>query len=83
MVREGGLFLPLGRIGVSVTSFFSTHLVRNRPALYQKKPPYMFEIAKNIFSPHLDMPRGVFGLSDRRSVAPSSGVFRRRLQVIA
>ena len=59
----------------------------------------MFEINKIIFRPHLDMSRGVFGLPgkaytkltvviccqicDRRSVAPSSGNFRRRLRVTA
>ena len=55
-------FLLFCRVGVPIISFSSIHLVRTRPALYEKKPAYMFEMNKIIFRPHLDMSRGIFGL---------------------
>ena len=79
-------FLPLCRVGVTIVSFSSIHLVISRPALYIKKPSCMFEMNITIFRPHLDMSRGVFGLPGKdenescqifhmKSVAPSSGDF--------
>ena len=40
-------------------------MVPTRPALFKKKPPYMFEIIKTNYRPNLDMSRGVFGLPGR------------------
>ena len=94
----GFFLLSFCRDGVTIISFSSIHLVITRPALYKKKPAYMFEINNIIFRPHLDMYRGVFGLPGknkmkantkltvvmccqifhRKSVAPSSGDFRRQ-----
>ena len=54
------IFLPLCTVRVTIISFSSIHVVRTRPALYKKKPVYMFEMNKIIFRPHLDI--GVFGL---------------------
>ena len=48
------LVLTLCRVGVTIISFFSIHLVRTRPALYKKKSSYMFEMNKITFRPHLD-----------------------------
>ena len=55
------LVLPLCRVGVNII-FFQHTLDETRPALYKKKPPYMFEMKKNMFRPHLDMFWGVIGL---------------------
>jgi hypothetical protein len=35
--------------------------VTTRPALYKKKPPYMFEMNTIMFRPNLDPPRAVLG----------------------
>ena len=55
-------FFPLCRVGVTIISFSSIHLVITRPALYKKKPTCRFEINEIIFRPYFDMSRGVFGL---------------------
>ena len=71
-------FLPLCRVGITITSFFSIYLGRTRPALYKKKPEYMFEMNKIIFRPNLDMSSGVFGLPDKNK-NESCQIFKRNL----
>ena len=62
----GGLFSTGATLSsFCIISFSSILLVRTRPALYEKKPAYMFKINKFIFRPHLDMSLGVFGLPEK------------------
>ena len=37
-------FLPLGKDGVTISSFSSIQGVRTSPTIYKKKPPYRFEM---------------------------------------
>ena len=48
------LFLELGLLNIS---FSSIYLVRTRPALYEKKPAYIFKTNIIIFRLHLNMTR--------------------------
>ena len=58
-------FYILLELGLQLHLFSSIHVVTTKPALYKKKPPYMFEINKIMFRPNLDMSRGIFGLPGR------------------
>ena len=59
------LVLHLGRVGVTIISLSGRNVVTTRPAVYKKKPPYMFEMNKIMLRPNLDISRGIFGLSGR------------------
>ena len=58
-------FYILVELGLPLHLFSGIHVVTIRPALYKKKPPYMFEMNKTMLRPNLDMPRGFFWFPGR------------------
>ena len=55
-------FLPLGIVGVTVTSFSSTHVLITGPALCKKISPKRFEMNLIMLRPNSDTFRGIFRL---------------------